>query len=149
MGLETMSVNDAAAAVSLYSPKFFDRIAFDFEFSWEFDEYSDACEVLANHAVRFFDETPVDPQWIVKVIPPPQETADIDGRAVADVYESVGYAIPDSGKIIGHRGDLCWLNYRDYACFEFYVSGQHHNWCGMTRGQFRAQAFAVGVQLAE
>lgn len=144
-----MNIKDAAAAVNLYSPKFFNRIAFDLEFSEEFDEYSDACEVLANHAVRFFDETPVDPQWIMEVIPPPQESSEIDGRTADDVYELAGYDVPISGSLIGQRASLAWLNYGDDARFEFYVDGECHKWRGITRGQFRAQAFAVGIQLAE
>lgn len=142
-----MDIKDAATAVSLYSPKFFDRIAFDFEFSEEFDEYSDACEVLANHAVRFFDETPVDPQWIMKVIPIDDKSD--RHRDIGKLYESVGYRIPESGSIEGQRASLAWLNYGDNARFEFYVDGGRHNWRGITRGQFRAQAFAVGIQLAE
>lgn len=139
-----MDIKDAAAAVSLYSPKFFDRIAFDFEFSEEFDEYSDACEVLANHAARFFDETPVDPQWIMKVIPPDR----------GPHYEDDGYRVLDMGSTKGGLVEMFWANHhdkkqREYYSFEFCVNGTITDWRKMTRGQFRAQAFAAGIQLAE
>lgn len=139
-----MSVKDAAAAVSLYSPKFFDRIAFDFEFSEEFDEYSDACEVLANHAVRFFDEAVVDKEWIMKVIP--------SDRGLC--HEADGYRTPDMGQTKGGILEMSWINYHDkkrseFYSFEFFINGELSDWRKMTRGQFRAQAFAAGVQLAE
>lgn len=147
MGLETMSVKDAAAAVSLYSPKFFNRIAFDFEFSEGFDEYSDACEVLANHAVRFFDETPVDKEWIMKVIPP-RHCKDANQASCTQVYEDAGYSLPVGGVLVGEKIGFEWMICGN-GLLECYVGGQLVFWTNMTRGQFRAQAFAVGIQLVE